>query len=93
MHSPLAQIIFHIAHKAHGLDVVAPIFPQVRLRFFVDRAHQPELRVFQIQPMPGFEKMMNPFALDQRAGKNGAKDRRAHPWLETFHVYAARQVE
>ena len=77
----LAQIIFHVAHEADHLDVVPPEFLQMRLRFLMHGADQPELRVLQVEPMPRFEQMMDAFALDQRAGKNRAKNRRPRPGL------------
>ena len=42
--------------------------------------------------MPGFEKMMNSFAFDQRAGKNRAKERRTRAWFEAFDVDSPRQI-
>ena len=70
----LTQIFFHVPRETDGADIVAPEFLQVRFRFFMDRTEQPQFGSFQIQPMPGFEQMVNSFALDQGAGKNCAKD-------------------
>src|SRR5712691_6518450 len=36
---------------------------------------------------------MNAFALDQRAGKDGAKDRRPCARLESLYIHAARQIK
>ena len=43
--------------------------------------------------MPRFQQMMNSFALDERAGKNCAKFRRARARLEALDINAARQIE
>src|ERR1700730_8749855 len=43
--------------------------------------------------MPGLEQMVTAFALDQSAGKNGAKPGRSLAWLESIDIDTARQVE
>src|SRR6266487_601484 len=77
VHRALAEITLRIADKPQGADVIAPEFLQIRLRFLMHRTDQPELSVWQIQAMPGFEHMVNAFAFDQRAGKNRAEFCRA----------------
>ena len=42
--------------------------------------------------MPGLQQMMDPFPLDQRAGKNRAENWRPRTRLESLHVHAAREV-
>src|SRR5207244_11743633 len=49
--------------------------------------------VFQVQPMPRFEQMMNSFAFDQGAGKNCAKDWRTCAWFETVDIDSAWKIE
>src|SRR5205807_3676262 len=88
----LAQIIFYIAFETDHLDVVAPEFFQVRPGFIMHGADQPKLGVFQVEAMPCLENVVNPFPLNQRAGKNRAENRRPRAWFEPFHVYAPRQV-
>ena len=66
---------------------------QMRLGFFMDRAEQPEFRIRQVQSMPRFEQMMNAFALDQRAGKDRAKDWRARSRLEPIGVDPTGEVK
>ena len=92
MHRSLAQIILHVALESDDLDVVAPVLLQVRPGFFVDGADEPELGVLQVEPVPGFQQMMNSFAFDQRSRKYRAENRWTHPWLEPFHVHAPRKI-
>ena len=92
MHRSLAQIILHVALEPDDLDVVAPIFLQVRFGFVVHGTHQPKLCVLQVQPVPRFQQMMDSFPLDERAGKNRPENRRARPRLESLHVHASGQV-
>ena len=89
----LAEIILHVPREADDADVVAPELLQMRLRFVVHGADEPQLRVLQLQPMPGFEQVMDALALDERAGKDGAEKRRALARPEAVDVHAARQIE
>ena len=56
----------------------------------MDGADQPELCILKVEPMPGFQKVMYPFAFDQCSGKYGSKNRRALSRLKTIYIYAAR---
>ena len=82
MHRPLTQIIFHITNKADRFDIIPPVFLQVRFGLVMNGAHEPEFRVFELEPVPRFQKVMNAFALDQRARKNHPKNRRRTPGLK-----------
>src|SRR4029077_16834275 len=62
-------------------------------RFFMDRTNQPQFRLFQIQPMPRFEQMVNSFALDQGAGKNCAKDWWRWTRFETLDIDSAWKIK
>src|SRR2546423_6733422 len=88
----LVQIIFHVALETDPLDVVAPEFFQVRFGFLMDRADEPELGILQVEPMPGFEQVMDSFAFDQRSGKNRAENRGTRSWLEPLDVDPTGQI-
>src|SRR2546423_7183879 len=88
----LVQIIFHVALETDPLDVVAPEFFQVRFGFLMDRADEPELGILQVEPMPGFKQVMDPFAFDERSGKNRAKNRGTRSWLEPLDVDPAGEI-
>src|SRR5256885_1411562 len=65
----------------------------------MNAAEQPEFGIAQIQSMPRFEQVVNPFSLDQRSGKNCAEDwwalppLRLGPRLETLGIDAPWQVK
>ena len=63
------------------------------LRLIVDGAEQPQLGPLQIEPVPSFEQVMNPLALDKCAGKNLPKNRWARSRLEALDIDPAGQVK
>src|SRR5260370_20239066 len=89
----LTEIILEIAFETDNANILAPELLQIWFRFVMDAAEQPKFAVAQIQSVPGFEQMMNPFALDQRARENCAENCRPPSRYESLHVTPARQVE
>ncbi len=89
----LIEIILEIAFETENANILAPELLQIWLRFVMNAAEQPKFGVAQIQPVPRFEQMMNPFPLDQRALKNCAENWRPRSRFESLHVNAARQIK
>ena len=89
----LIEIILEIAFETENANILAPELLQIWFRFVMNAAEQPKFGVAQIQPVPRFEQMMNPFALDQRARENCAENWRPHSRFESLHVDAARQIK
>ena len=93
MNRSLVKIIFRVAHKSHYPYVIAPELFKKRLRFVMNMAHEPQLRVGQIEAMPCFEHMLDTFALNQCPGKHSSKFYRLLTRLEAFHIYASGQIK
>src|SRR5439155_23561853 len=63
------------------------------LRFIVDETDQPQLGVAQIEPVPCFEDVLNPFSLDQCARKHRPKLFWPRTRLEAFRIHSAREIK
>src|SRR5205085_910503 len=58
-----------------------------------DRADEPQRRLPEIEAVPRLEKMMNPFSLDERAGKNRAEKRRTDAGFEPLDIHSSREIK
>src|SRR5256885_9724594 len=68
----LIEIILEVALEPEDPNIFAAELFQIWFGFLVNAAEEPEFGILQVEPVPGFEQVVNPFSLNQRAGENGA---------------------